>query len=180
MENENKIKAWVSYVSYMDLYESSVPFNTLLGKTLISVVIDERSDNYILFVCKDGSAYKMYHEQICCESVSIDDIYGDMQCLIGNEITLAEEVTNGGDNDYGTHTWTYYKLATCKGYVTIRWYGESNGHYSESVDFVQMTDEPKTSKVMSYAIDPDSIDISREIEILERQYKVPEEGKETK
>ncbi|MGC4043140.1 MAG: hypothetical protein QM758_05005 [Armatimonas sp.] len=52
---------------------------------------------------------------------------------------LAEEVTNETEppcrENAKSWTWTYYKFATIKGYVTVRWYGESNGRYSEDIDF---------------------------------------------
>ena len=74
------------------------------------------------------------------------DIVGELKDLIGSPLLMAEEVSHEGKNPEGVEvpdyqdsfTWTFYKLATVKGYVTIRWYGESNGFYSESVDFVKI------------------------------------------
>jgi hypothetical protein len=112
----------------------------LLGKILTNIEIDPQYDE-IIFTCDDGTQYKMYHEQGCCEDVSIEDINGDLYCLLNSPILQAEESTNDGDPKSewdDSWTWTFYKLATIKGYVTIRWYGTSNGYYSESVDFVRL------------------------------------------
>jgi hypothetical protein len=108
----------------------------LVGKVLTEIEVNEGRDE-IYFQTADGETYHMWHMQDCCESVSIEDIIGDINDLIGSPITMAEEVTEAGeDTEWGdSSTWTFYKFATNKGYVTIRWLGESNGYYSESVDF---------------------------------------------
>lgn len=115
--------------------ETYAKIEFLLGKTLSKIDINEDKD-IMLFHTTDGELYKMYHDQECCEDVYIEDIAGDLDNLIGEKLVMAEVATNSGDtDDYDTYTWTFYKFATIKGYVTIRWYGTSNGYYSEEVSF---------------------------------------------
>ncbi len=116
-----------------------------LGKTFLKVnVVDEDS---IKFVREDGHIYVMKHEQDCYESVYIEDINGDLNDLVGSPILIAEESCSTNDDeileegsesseDYRdeSFTWTFYRFATVKGFVDIRWYGCSNGYYSESVN----------------------------------------------
>ena len=115
-----------------------VDVSILKGKILKDIKI-EGTEN-IFFIDEDGIEYEMFHDYDCCENVYIEDICGDINNLIGSEIIMAEEVINkdlSPLNEFDeSYTWTFYKFATVKGYVTIRWYGESNGYYSERVDFV--------------------------------------------
>jgi hypothetical protein len=111
----------------------------LLGKILTRIEVTDDKDE-IIFTTTDGDSYLMYHDQDCCESVYVEDICGDLEDLLGSPICLAEEVTNkddplpNGRYEDDSHTWTFYKLSTIKGSVTIRWLGQSNGYYSESVE----------------------------------------------
>lgn len=119
-------------------YENERKFETLKGKTLSSILVDENYQE-IRFNTTEGETYILFHDQDCCESVTIESIEGDIGDLIGSPILMAEEIKEYGRKEEGVYTWTFYKLATVKGYVTIRWYGESNGYYSERVDFYLYT-----------------------------------------
>jgi hypothetical protein len=109
----------------------------LIGKTLSDIKLDKDRDE-IRFYCIDGTEYLMYHDQDCCEHVYVDDVSGDLIDLVGSPITLAEESSESGNSDWGTQTWTFYRFGTVKGYVDIKWFGSSNGYYSESVSFVEV------------------------------------------
>lgn len=118
----------------------------LVGKTLSeckrSSYISHR--DVIMFKTSDGLGWAMYHQQECCESVRIEDINGDLSDLVGTPILVAEKVSSHEDStedDWDSKTWTFYKFATVKGYVTIRWFGTSNGYYSEGVDFEEVQRE---------------------------------------
>lgn len=81
--------------------------------------------------------YVFTHDQDCCESVDINDVVGELGDLEGVPLLMAEEVSGyiGPEPEYAdSYTYTFYKFATIRGYVDVRWLGESNGYYSESVD----------------------------------------------
>jgi hypothetical protein len=117
-------------------------FEDLKGKTLTTVKRNSDGDDQITFTGDDGSEYILYHSQDCCESVRIEDICGDLKDLVGSPIRYAQEVSSTDKDDFKkqsdydeSFTWTFYKIGTIKGSVTIRWYGTSNGYYSERVSF---------------------------------------------
>lgn len=115
-------------MSYSDI-------NELIGQVVTKIERNNyQDDDKIIFHLKNGAIYEQYHSQDCCESVGIEDINGDLEDLIGYPLIQAEEVYSdaSGVNGSESATYTFYKFATFKGYVTIRWFGSSNGYYSES------------------------------------------------
>ncbi|AHZ09860.1 hypothetical protein FP76_gp234 [Bacillus phage Evoli] len=123
----------------------------LVGKTIVKIV----NDGELTFETSDREVYVMYHQQDCCESVYLEDINGDLDDLLWSPVLFAEEMSNEESEDIinkrekeepsrfnsrwgDSHTWTFYKIATINGTVVLRWLGESNGYYSESVDIVKL------------------------------------------
>ena len=104
----------------------------LIGQTFISVEND--SNKSLIFTNDQGTVWEFTHDQNCCETVIIEDICGDLNDLVGSPILMAEEESGEGGEECEHYTWTFYKFATIKGAVTVRWLGESNGYYSERVD----------------------------------------------
>jgi hypothetical protein len=130
----------------------------LQGKTLKSITCGRsRKAGYVDVVVletTDGEKWVMFHAQDCCEDVILAEVIGSVDDLIGAPLLLAEERSSGSqygsgvgvptplkdrlctkdEEDYGSHTWTFYEFRTYKGAVTFRWYGLSNGYYSEKVE----------------------------------------------
>lgn len=121
------------------MYEEGIEL--LLGKTIKAIDIYETDKgDEVYFICDDESVYEMYHERDCCEYVCLEDATGNWNDLLDNPILLAEESAET-DDDYNEEEtlWTFYKLATIKGYVDLRWCGSSD-YYSLEVEVVELSD----------------------------------------
>lgn len=125
----------------------------LKGKTFISVKKIEYhngcGEDSIEFISNTGEKFIMCHTQDCCEAVYIEDICGNLDDLINSPLLMSEknssyDIPEGINEDSLPYRadqsrWTFYKFATIKGYVTIRWYeGQDSGYYSVDVDILEI------------------------------------------
>lgn len=124
-------------------------FSELQGRTISKIEGAEVGSDVIDFHCTDGTGWRLYHQQDCCESVCVEEIIGDLEDLKDLMVLRAEEVVSGGGKEPGwpepavtgmneSETWTFYRIYTLAGCVVFRWLGTSNGYYSESVTFEQI------------------------------------------
>lgn len=143
----------------MDRYNDLVSFESLVGKTFIDVqhvpegVVGD--SDAIVFTVSEDEKYAQYYSQDCCASCSISDITGELSDLVGSPVVSAYESSSSGNIDTDgnetetsevpedrysddSHTWTFYRISTLRGTVVIRWYGSSNGYYSDHASFARI------------------------------------------
>lgn len=128
MRTDNERLIWELWTSRCE-----VDFSELKGKIFSNIEGLFEGGTLVKFYIDGKLAYVLAHFQECCEDVSIEDVCGDIEDIINSEILMAEEASNELSEYDRSQTWTFYKLATFKGYVSIRWYGTSNGYYGEGV-----------------------------------------------
>ncbi len=126
--------------TYYDNYNSTNPekISEMVGAIIVNIS-GKVGDEELIFSSSDGRRFVFWYEHDCCAGANITDIIGDLPDLLYVPLLMAEEVSSENEpkpyEDVESYTWTFYKFATIKGYVTIRWLGESNGYYSEGVSF---------------------------------------------
>ncbi len=117
----------------------SIDIKILIGKKF-SQIFKIRNDIGLLFIedyyQSPSSIYLLKGDEDCCNDVYIESIDGDINDLVDSIIVEASEESNNDspatDRAQEEYLWTFYKIRSEKGYVTIRFFGTSNGYYSEN------------------------------------------------
>lgn len=138
--------------------DREIEVTKLKGMVFERVVLDDRESKITFHPtsAKFEVKYALEHQQSCCECVKLIDVTGDLSDLEGEPILQAEVVFSDKldkkdipkvraaspklddiDVDH-SFTWSFYKFATRKGRVTLRFFGTSNGYYSEKADVYEM------------------------------------------
>ena len=110
----------------------AVNFEQLTGMTITAVVYKETDESLLIHL--NTHVLEMIHHQDCCETVYLADVVGSFEDLIGYPLLeVSESIVDIESEDYSS-TASYYNFRTVKASVQLRWVGESNGSYSETVE----------------------------------------------
>ena len=113
-------------------YERTSKFEQIQGMTITAVVYKEVNESLLIHL--NTHVLEMIHHQDCCETVYLADVVGSFEDLIGYPLLeVSESIVDIATEDYSS-TASYYNFKTVKASVQLRWIGESNGYYSETVD----------------------------------------------
>ena len=114
-------------------YRSTPKFEQLQGMTITAVVYKEVNESLLIHL--NTHVLEMIHHQDCCETVYLADVVGSFEDLIGYPLLeVSESIVDIESAEYESATASYYNFKTVKASVQLRWVGESNGYYSETID----------------------------------------------
>jgi hypothetical protein len=123
------------------------PLSILVGLTIAKIEGLENNSQEVKITTTDGRQFSFYHVRDCCETVELIDYEAFKDKLIGGKIIEAEILNDSSkelmakesyDFQNDSHTWSFYIINTDRGSIWMRWLGESNGYYSEEVDFAEI------------------------------------------
>ena len=113
-------------------YSSSIDVEQLKGMTITAVAYKEENESLLIHL--NTHVLEMIHRQDCCETVYLADVVGNFEDIIGYPLLeVSESIVSTPTADEST-TASYYNFKTVKANVQLRWVGESNGFYSETID----------------------------------------------
>ena len=120
--------------------------HSMVGCTLTNIEGREGSFEMV-FRASNGASFHFFGYENA--HTRVEEIVGDTYDLLHTPLLRAYESTA----PWAGGTSTFYHFSTIKGTVTIRWLGESNGYYSEEVQFIPYEGSHESS-------DPEKEDVS--------------------
>lgn len=120
-----------------------------VGRVPVDIVGAEEDSDEVFFVFNDGGpVVKIYHCYDYGESVSINEVIGEPEDLIGYPLVVCDESDEepteeekAQSDQLDRSTWTFYRFANHGGSLCLRWLGSSNGYYSEAVYIETLSNE---------------------------------------
>ena len=114
--------------------------NTLIaGRKVLAVSGTQHLSEKVRILVEGAGVLTFEHQPDCCEKVYlVVDDKDDFVGLRGATVIYLELAESGVKrvikDEYGdsTETWTFLRLCTSQGPYTFRFYGSSNGYYSEA------------------------------------------------
>ena len=153
----------------------SVP--SVINKIIYRVEgLHDYSDSVRLFFEDSDKGLEILHMYDCSETVEIIDVVGDVEDLIGapvvdvsiisspehpDFIALLNQNPEAANKPYELNdtknadeevSWSFTKIRTTKGEVSLRWLGHSNGWYSEIPAFALFNAEEKNDEYLSFPL----------------------------
>jgi hypothetical protein len=101
-------------------------------------IFAQRFNDKVIFIFANGCFFTIAHEQEVTEDVTLVDMNGDLDDFIFYPLLLCETRTSNVPEEQLTRdsseTWTFHTLRCLGGSLDLRWFGSSNGYYSETAE----------------------------------------------